>query len=99
MWNVHHRTIEHQPRTNNAIEGFHKGFESMLQMNKPYVWKFLEAIHRQQALQEFTVAQQKGGKQIVKENENHGRIKRIVCAAHEYQPLDYLRAIASNVSF
>ena len=71
----------------------------MLQMNKPDVWKFFEAIHRQQALQEFTVAQQKGGKQIVKENENHGRIKRIVCAAHEYQPLDYLRAIASNMSF
>ena len=61
MWNGYHRTIEHLTRTNNAIEGFHRGFESSLQMNKPDVWKILEAIHRQQALQEFTVAQQKGG--------------------------------------
>ena len=48
------------------VEGFHRGFESMLQINKPDVWKFLEAIHRQQALQEITVAQLKEVKQVVK---------------------------------
>ena len=68
-------------------------------MNKPDVSIFLEAIHRQQALQEFSVAQQKGGKQVMKKTENHGRLKRIVCATHEYQSLENLRAIASNKSF
>ena len=81
------------------MEDFHRGFESMLQTNKPDVWKFLEAINRKQALHEFTVTQQKVGKQVVKENENYGRIKRIVCAAHEYQQLENLRAIASNMLF
>ena len=66
----------------------------MLQMNKSEVWKFLRGIHRQQALQDFTVAQQKGGMQVVKESENNGRIKRIVCAAHENQPLEYFRAMS-----
>ena len=30
MWNVYFRTIDDLPRTNNALEGFHCGFESML---------------------------------------------------------------------
>ena len=55
MWNVYHRMIESLPRTNNAT-GFRRGFESMLEINKPDIWKFLEAMHRQQAIQEFTVA-------------------------------------------
>ena len=54
---------------------------------------------RKKAFQKFNVAQRKGGKQVVKESENHGRIKRIVCAVHKYQPLEYLRAIASNMAF
>ena len=61
IWDVRQLTIEYLPRTYNAIEVFHRGFESMLQYNKTNVWKILEAIHIQQALQEFTVAQQKLG--------------------------------------
>ena len=99
MWNVYLRTVENLPRTNNALEGFHRGFESMLQAAKPDVWKFLEAIHRQQALQEFNVSQQRLGKNIVKPNENFARIKRIVCSCADYNPFEYLEAIASNTVF
>ena len=59
MWNADHPTIDHLPRTNNAIEAIHRGFELMLQINEPDVWKILAAIHSQQALQEFTVTQHK----------------------------------------
>ena len=82
MWTVCQRTIEHLSRTNKAIEGFHRGFESMLRM----FGFFLEAIRRQQALRDFTW-QNKKGKHKAKENENPGRIKPIVCAAHENKPL------------
>ena len=44
----------------NAKEGFQRGFESMLQINKTDIWTFLKVIHKQQAFQEYTVAQQKG---------------------------------------
>ena len=47
MWNAYFRTIE----------GFHRGFESMLQMSSPDIWKFVEAIQRQQSLQVFTLYQ------------------------------------------
>ena len=67
LWNVYNRTVNDLPRTNNAIEGFHRGFESMLQANKPDVWRFLDAIHKQQALTEFATAQQMGGKMCTKQ--------------------------------
>ena len=50
MWNVYDRTVDNLPRTNNSVEGFHRGFESMLQATKPDVWKILDAIQRQQTL-------------------------------------------------
>ena len=59
-WNVFHRTIEHQPRTNNAIEVLYRFFASMLQNNQPDVRKFLMAIYRQQVLQEIVMALQRG---------------------------------------
>ena len=46
-WNANFRTIE----------GFHRGFESMLQMWNQDIWKFIEAIQRQQSLQFFTLSQ------------------------------------------
>ena len=61
MWNVYDRTVDNLPRTNNSVEGFHRGFESMIQATKPDVWKFLDAIQRQQTLQEFNYSQLKSG--------------------------------------
>ena len=64
MWNVYDRAVDNLPRINNSVEGFHKGFESMLQATKPDVWKFLDAIQRQQTLQEFNYSQLKSGVKI-----------------------------------
>ena len=100
MWNVYFRTIDDLPRTNNALEGFHRGFESMLQMSNPDIWKFIEAIQRQQSLQSFSFAQMQLGKKVhTRKEDNFGRIKRIVCSAANYKELDYLKAIAVNLSF
>ena len=100
MWNVYFRTIDDLPRTNNALEGFHRGIESMLQMSNPDIWKFIEAIQRQQSLQSFSFAQMQLGKKVhTRKEDNFGRIKRIVCSAANYKELDYLKAIAVNLSF
>ena len=97
---MYNRTVNKLSRTNNAIEGFHRGFDSILQANKPDVWRFFDAIHKQQALTEFATAQQMGGKNMYKAKDNYAQIKRIVCSAKDFNsPLDYLKAIASNMSF
>ena len=41
MWNVYFRTIGDLPKTNISLEGFNRGFESMLQMSNPDRWKFI----------------------------------------------------------
>ena len=76
MWNVHFRTIDDLPRTNNALKGFHRGFESMLQMSNPDKWKFIEAIQRQQALQTLSFAQMQLGKKVhTRKEDNFGKTK------------------------
>ena len=100
MWNVYFRAIDDLTRTNNALEGFHRGFESMLQMSNPDIWKFIEAIQRQQSLQNFNFAQMQLGKKThTRKEDNFGKIKRIVCSAVNCKELDYLKAIDVNFSF
>ena len=78
IWNVYFRTIYDLPRTNNALEGFHREFKSMLQMSNPGIWKLIEAIRRQQSLQTFSFAQMQLGKKVHKRNgDNFGRIRII----------------------
>ena len=62
MVNMYFDTIDNLSRTNNALEGFHRGFGSIIQMSNPDVWKFIEAIQRQQSLQAFTLFQLQLGK-------------------------------------
>ena len=77
MWNVYFRNIDDLTRTNNALEGLHRGFESMLQMSNPDIRKFIEAIQRQQSLQNFNFAQMQLGKKVYTGKEdNFGKIKR-----------------------
>ena len=97
--NVYNRKVDELPRTNNAIEGFHRGFESMLQIHKPDIWKFIAAIQKQQGLQEFAYAQRMHGKMSGHQQEdNYTRIKRIVCSAQNYNEFEYLKSIALNLT-
>ena len=51
-------------------------------------------------MQTFSFAQMQLGKKVHKRKKNNfGRIKRIVCSAANYKRLDYLKAIAVNLSF
>ena len=81
MVNMYFDTIDNLSRTNNALEGFHRGFGSIIQMSNPDVWKFIEAIQRQQSLQAFTLFQLQLGKMHARKEDNFRRIKRIVCSA------------------
>ena len=72
----------------------------MLQMSNLDIWKFIEAIQRQQSLQNFNFAQMQLGKKVhTCKEDNFGKIKRNVCSAVNYKELDYLKAIAVNFSF
>jgi hypothetical protein len=48
MWNVNQRTLQELPRTDN-IEGWHRGFQSLIGSRHPNIWTFLGKLKRQQS--------------------------------------------------
>ena len=44
VWNVHDRIRNDQPRTNNAIEGFHSGLSSHITNSHPSIWKLIDGL-------------------------------------------------------
>ena len=49
-WNQHDASLMRQPRSTNIAEGWHHGFNSMLSCNHPTIWRFLEALKKEQNL-------------------------------------------------
>ena len=47
MWNMFHRTDAELPRTNNAVEGWHHGFQAHVTVSHPSFWKFIDILKRE----------------------------------------------------
>ena len=102
LWNCYDASLDDLPRTNNSVEGWHRGFSQLLSANHPTIWKFIDGIKKEQSLNEMKLEQYVGGvqppprKRVYKDTAD--RIKNIV-AEYGLRPLnDYLRGIAHNFS-
>jgi len=51
MWNCYDSVLKHQPRTNNAVEGWHHAF-TVLVANHVTIWKFINFLKQEQSLKE-----------------------------------------------
>lgn len=100
LWNCYEATLEDLPKTNNSVEGWHRGFSQLLGASHPSIWKFIDGLKKEQSLNEFKVEQYisgqqpPAGRQIYKDTAE--RIKRIVENYRERPLLDYLRGISHN---
>ena len=47
-WNQHDAFLVKLPRSTNMAEGWHHGFNSMLSCSHPSIWRFLEALKKEQ---------------------------------------------------
>ena len=54
------------PKTNNSVEGWHTGFESTLAQVHSHIFKFIEAIHREQEWVEANTEQVVAGNPLAK---------------------------------
>ncbi|ODM77881.1 hypothetical protein Ocin01_20181, partial [Orchesella cincta] len=101
-WNCHSRVIEDLSRTNNIVEGWHRGFQSQLGAAHPTIWKFIEAIKKQQSLNELQMEQQLAGESPQPQRGRYQdltiRLKAVV-EDFENRPIsDYLTGIAHNLN-
>jgi len=102
LWNCYDASLDDLPKTNNAVEGWHRGFSQLLGAHHPTIWKFIDGIKKEQSLNEMRLEQYVSGQQpppgkrVYKDTAD--RIKTIV-ADYGLRPItDYLRGIAHNLS-
>jgi len=100
IWNMYDRTVQELPRTNNNIEGWHRGFQSAIGGCHPNIWKFLDALKKHQALQQVAMTQIMAGDKIVQRRKYRDCARRILHIVENYNNrhvIDYLRGLAYNV--
>ena len=95
-----HRTDNELPRTNNAVEGWHRGFQSHVTTYHSSFWKFIDIMKQEERLVQAVVLQNQGGHPPPPQRrgyvDNHARILRIVDDSANRGRINYLRSIAHN---
>ena len=61
VWNMFDRAKDELPRTNNNVEGYHRRLQSSVSAHHPSLWKFLDILKREQALNRAVVIQANAG--------------------------------------
>jgi len=101
MWNVYDRTLNGCQRTNNHAEATHRHLQSVLQMDHPSLWKFVDGLRRVQKERDVFYEQMVAGNPPpVKRRKYRQADERILTLVRSFadRPLkEYLRGIAHNV--
>ena len=63
LWNMYNQTLHDLPRTNNAVEGWHRSFQANVGAYHPNFWKFIDILKREQNLTQVNIAQARAGHQ------------------------------------
>ncbi len=103
LWNVNHRVLNEQRKTNNNVEGWHSGFNQKMADAYPSIYRMIELLKQEQLRQENILTQLLAGHpppapNRVYQNLN-ARVLRIVQGYAERPILEFLRAIAYNYRF
>jgi hypothetical protein len=101
MWNVYDQTIEQAPRTNNHVEGWHRGFCGLLASHHPTIWKFVDGLKKEQSLNQMKIEQFIAGHQPAARRKRYReaamRLQTIALDFTNRSRMDYLRGIAHNI--
>jgi hypothetical protein len=101
VWNISGRVDDALPRTNNSVEGWHRAFQSSLSCAHPSLWKFIDQLKKEEALQHFNIIQVRSGASVPGRKKYRccqGRIRNIVQRYATMSTLDFLKAIAHNLT-
>ena len=63
LWNCYDATLNDLPKTNNAVEGWHRGFSQILGAYHPTIWKFIDGLKKEQNSNEMKIEQYISGHQ------------------------------------
>ena len=90
------------PRTNNSVEGWHRGFDIRTITTHPTISKLIHKILIEQSNSEITLEKFRSGYELAKSKKKYVQLnKRIEKLVDEYiyiPHLEYLRGISHNLS-
>ena len=101
LWNCYESVLEDLPKTNNACEGFHRGFATMLAACHPTIHKLVDALLKQQALTTCTqelLINKKSDPPIKKWVDVAASLKKKVENYGKIGVLEYLRGVEHNIN-
>jgi|UniRef100_A0A2S2QAB4 hypothetical protein len=61
FWNCFSRVIQDLATTNNAIEGWHNCFTSLINGMHPSIWRFIDALKKEESINRLKIEQYVGG--------------------------------------
>ena len=101
IWNMYDRTQDDLPRTNNHIEGWHKGFSGNCDGTHHTVWKLIRAFQRAEVAARTDLHQVLGGHPVVPKKKYADCAARVKNVVENYpaRRAVVLRSIAWNLSF
>ncbi|KAE9536180.1 hypothetical protein AGLY_007403 [Aphis glycines] len=99
IWNCYSLVSEDLPRTNNAVEGWHNCFTSILNQCHPSIWKFILALKKEENTNKIKIEQYIAGEcpPAKKKYQDKGQRLKQICYDFENRSTDdYLQEIAHN---
>jgi len=99
LWNCFKSTISGLPRINNYVEGWHRGFNNLLSSCHPTIWKFIEAIQKEQSLNEMKINQYIAGTVEPSRKCKRDTLKQLVNDYENRDGLEYLMGVAYHFSY
>lgn len=104
LWNCYELAKENIAKTNNAVEGWHRGFDTLTSVYHENIFKTIANFKREQSLCEAVVEQYLAGSEPPRKKrryrESAERLQNLVLSFNdETDIVDYIRGIAHNLSF
>ncbi len=100
IWNVHNRTLNGLPRTNNGAEAYHNALRSSITSVHPNFWNLCKSLAKEEALMQTKIAHIKRGDTITKSKKYEANDERLKRAVQEYlagNRLNFLESIAHGL--
>ena len=102
MWNNHNLVHHGIPRTTNAVEAWHRGFNNLMSCQHPSIWKFIEVLKKEQGLTEIKHAFYLSGRNPAKRKcytDNEKALRNLIDSYLSRPKLDFLKGIAYRFGF
>ena len=104
LWNMNQRVQYKLPRTNNAVEGWHRAFQTSAGASHPSIYNLIEKLQIEQSNTEIILSKILGGEifplfSSINYKKVNDRIENII-SDYEFRPIiEFLKGVGFNLSF